>query len=190
MFGRYSLLEFSGFMKNLLFFAIVLFSFAGLTMAQRPVEKSTVVPANAPDSYQARYEGGIFGSSAKEKGTLRFDDAGERVIFLRKDQKEMFSIPYSALVVIYPDSKDSVPQSGKVISALPLPGAGLAGLMSKSTKYANLTFDDPDVEAKGTASFRFDNKDMLLTFIAKLGEKAKLRQRGDAFYRPKGRAIY
>lgn len=143
-----------------------------------------------PDAYEARYEGGIFGSSAKEKGTLRFDDTNERVVFFRKDQKEMFSIPYAALVVIYPDSKESVPQSGKVIDALPLPGAGLAGLLSKSTKYANLTFDDPEVEAKGTASFRFDNKESLITFIGKLGSKAKMKQRGDAFYRPKQPAIF
>lgn len=179
-------------MKKLLFLTIAVFCFAGMLKAQpRPAEKpAPTVSPNAPDSYEARYEGGIFGSSAKEKGTLTFDDANERVLFLRKDKKEMFSIPYASLVVIYPDSKDSVPQSGKVISHLPLPGAGLAGLMNKSTKYANLTFDDPDIDAKGNASFRFDNKEQLLMFINKLGAKAKMKQRGDAYYRPRPSPIF
>jgi hypothetical protein len=157
----------------------------------RPVEQTPTVNANTPDVFAARYEGGLFGTSAKDKGTLKFDDANNRVVFYRaNDQKEMFSIPYDALVVIYPDSKESTPQSGKVISALPLPGAGLANLMSKSTKFANITFDDPDIEAKGTASFRFDDKQSLLAFISKLGAKAKMVQRGDAYYRPKAKSVY
>lgn len=157
----------------------------------RPVEKSTTVPANTPDTFEARYEGGLFGSTRKEKGVLRFDDANERLVFSRKnEQGEMFTIPYDALVVVYPDSRDSVPQAGKVVGALPLPGAGLAGLFSKSTKYVNMSFDDPDIEAKGTASFRFDKKDMLLAFIAKLGSKANMVQRGDAYYKRKSRAVF
>lgn len=171
-------------MKKVLFLTLFVLSLSALVFGQpRPAER-TVSP-NAPDSYEARYEGGIFGSSAKEKGTLKLDDANERVVFYRENGKEMFSIPYDALIVVYPDSKDSVPQSGKVIGALPLPGAGLANLMNKSTKYANLTFDDPDVEAKGTAIFRFSNKTALLNFIGKLGTNAKMKQRGDAYYRPK-----
>jgi len=178
-------------MKNLLVLVSAVFCFAGLVNAQpRPTDNKTVIPANAPSTYEARYEGGVFGSSGKEKGTLKFDDSNERVIFLRENGTEMFSIPYEALLTIYPDSKDSVPQSGKVISALPLPGAGLANLMNKSTKYANITFDDPDFDTKGTASFRFDNKENLITFIAQLGTKAKMKQRGDAFYKPKSAQVF
>jgi len=178
-------------MKKILILAAAVCCFAGLAFAQpRPADKPAPDPATTPDSYQARYEGGVFGASAKEKGTIKFDDANSRVVFFREGEKEMFSIPYESLLTVFPDSKDSVPQSGKVISALPLPGAGLAGLMNKSTKYANLTFDDPDFDAKGTASFRFDDKALLLAFIHKLGAKAKLKQRGDAYYRPKGSAIY
>lgn len=168
--------------------AVILFS--GIAMAQpRPVEKTLVVNANAPTSYEARYEGGLFGASKKETGSLTFDDANERVVFLREG-KEMFGIPYASLIMVYPDSKESVPQAGKVISALPLPGAGLAGLLSKSTKYANMTFEDPDVQANGTASFRFKDKAKLLEFIGQLGTKAKLKQRGDAYYKPRNAATF
>jgi hypothetical protein len=174
-------------------FVAALVAFFGMAAyAQpRPVDRSTTVSENAPDVFTARYEGGLFGNGAKEKGTLKIDEPNQRLLFYRPgEQKEMFEIPYSSLIVIYPDSKESVPQSGKVIGALPIPGAGLAGLMSKSTKYANITFEDPDIEAKGSASFRFDSKEDLLIFITKLGARAKMVQRGDAYYRRKKADIF
>lgn len=177
-------------MKRILLAALFAAFATAIGFAQpRPVEKTPSVPANAPTSFEARYEGGLFGASKKENGTLTFDDVNERVVFNR-DGKEMFSIPYSSLIMVYPDSKDSVPQAGKVISHLPLPGAGLASLWNKSTKYANMTFEDPDVQANGTASFRFKEKDKLLVFINQLGAKAKMKQRGDAFYKPRNNATF
>ncbi len=167
--------------------------FAGITKAQpRPIVRGAPsAAAQAQGSFEARYEGGLFGASDREDGILKFDDANERVVFLhKKDQKEMFAIPYEALVVIYPDSKVSVSKTGNVVSRLPVPGAGLAGLLSKRTKFLIVQFDDPEIEAKGTANFKFDEKEMLLNFINILGEKAKMVQRGDAYYRGKKRNIF
>jgi hypothetical protein len=177
-------------MNKFIFAAVcaLLFSAVAISQPRAPEKVQTVSTAV---EWQARYEGGIFGSSSKEPGTIKLDEKNERVVFYRKsDGREMFSIPYEALIVLYPDSKESVPQSGKVIGALPLPGAGLANLMSKSTKYANIQFDDPDIEAKGTASFRFDNKEGLLSFLNSLGPKAQMIQRGDAYYRPKKKSLF
>lgn len=178
-------------MKRLLFLVLSVFCLSGLAYAQpRPVEKTATPPANLPASFAARYEGGIFGNTAKESGTLKFDDANERMVFLRKDQREMFSIPYETLLVIYPDSKVNTSTTGNVVSRLPLPGAGLAGLLSKSTKYLIINYSDPDVDVQGTANFKFDDKALLLTFINALGSKAKMLQRGDAYYRPKKRPVF
>lgn len=177
-------------MRKFALASIILAGLSGLIIAQpRPIDKPSSVPANAPTSYEARYEGGLFGASKKETGTLTFDDANERLVFNREGA-EMFSIPYSALLTVYPDSKESVPQAGKVISHLPLPGAGLANLWNKSTKYANMTFEDPDIRANGTASFRFKDKDKLLLFVNSLGARAKMTQRGDAFYKPRSGAPF
>ena len=44
---------------------------------------------------------------------------------------------------------------------------------------------DQDVEAEGTANFKFDDRNLLLTFINTLGSKAKMKQKGDAYYRAK-----
>ncbi|MEQ1924208.1 MAG: hypothetical protein ABL952_17040 [Pyrinomonadaceae bacterium] len=173
-------------MKKFLLLLLVVFSFAMIASAQpRPAEKANTIDPNTPDSFEVRYEGGVFGMSGKEKGTLKFDDANERVVFYRVDKKEMFGISYEAMLTLYPDSKESVPQAGKVISALPLPGAGLANLMSKDTKYAIISFEDTEIGQRPTVSFRFENKKELLGFINKLGVKSKMTQRGDAYYRPK-----
>lgn len=174
-------------MKKTLLLTLFVLIFSMIAAAQpRPAAPANDEVLKAPDAYEVRYEGGVFGASAKDKGTIKIDHANTRIIFVRKeDGKEMFTIPYDALQVVYPDSKDSVPQSGKIISALPVPGAGLANLMNKETKYANLTFIDPDVDIQGTVSFRFDSKVDLLKFVNKLGTLAKMAQRGDAYYRPK-----
>lgn len=174
-------------MKKLIFAAFLGLGLSTMLLAQpRPAEKDPpTLPKNLPESFKARYEGGIFGNSSKETGTLKLDDANERVVFYRKDGTEMFTIPYTALLVIYPDSKTGVSTTGNVVSKLPLPGAGLAGLITKETRYLIVRYDDEDVEAEGIANFKFDEKDKLLTFITALGIKAKMKQKGDAYYRAK-----
>ncbi len=174
-------------MKNLLFATIALFCFAAIMNAQpRPVDKGPVQSTKPlPDSFKARYDSGIFGSTGKQKGYFKFDDGNEHVVFYREDGREMFSVPFSSINMIYPDVKEHTSQTGNVISRLPLPGAGLAGLKSTESKYLVINFDDPDVDAKGTANFKFNDKELLLTFIDALGTRAKLKQRGQAYYRPR-----
>src|SRR5206468_6028290 len=56
----------------------------------RPVSQPTVAakPAPAPVTFSAKYEGGMFGYSKKTDGTLKFDDANSRLVFLGADNKE------------------------------------------------------------------------------------------------------
>ena len=178
-------------MKKAIFLTLAVAFLPLFVAAQpRPADKTATVPANLPASFPARYESGIFGARKKEKGTLRFDDANERVVFYRGNGQEMFSMNYTSLMVIYPDSKESMTQTGNVMSRMPLPGAGLFGLATTSAKYLVINYDEPDVDAQGTANFRFDKKDQLLTFIDALGTKAKMIRRGDAYYRAKRKSVY
>lgn len=157
----------------------------------RPVETSSKPAAStparmAPASFQAKYEGGMFGYNEKETGTLKFDDENERLVFFGKDAKEKFHIPYKSVLVIYPQSKSVTSTTGNVVSHIPLPGAGLAGLIKEKRRYMILHFDDPDVEAaKGVLNFKLEDKELLDSVIQSLAGKAKLTQRGDAYYRPR-----
>ena len=175
---------------KLIFFAVLLaLCFSLVATAQpRPVEKtgkSDVKAAPAPEIFDAKYEGGMIGYSAKTDGSLKFDDANQRLVFRGKDQKEMFGIPYDALLALYPQSQSVTTTTGNVISHIPLPGAGLAGYMKEKRRYLIVQFDDPDVNVKGTANFRIESQALLDSVIQTLADKAKLTKRGDAFYRPK-----
>ena len=174
-------------------FVFGLFICAATVSAQmRPMEKDsgktetqTAPKTPAPNSFEAKYEGGFFGYDKKGTGTLKFDDTNSRIVFYGEDQKEKFSIPYKSLLVIYPQSKSVRSTAGTVVQNLPLPGNVLGGLIREKRRYLVVNFDDPDVDAKGLVNFKLDNKELLDSVINTLGKKAEMSQRGDAFYRPK-----
>ena len=139
----------------------------------------------APASFSAKYEGGMFGFTDKESGTLRIDDANQRLVFFGKDNREKFGIPYKSLMVIYPQSRSVRSTTGSVVSHIPLPGAGIAGLLREKRRYLVVQFSDPDADARGVVNFKLANKAILETVIRTIGEKAKMTQRGDAYYRPR-----
>jgi hypothetical protein len=187
-------------MKKLLFtLAFSLFVSAFTISAQpRPMGKAekaekaeTPKPAPqavAPESFQAKYEGGMLGFEKKEEGTLKFDDLNERFVFFGKDGKEKFSIPYDAMLSVYTGKKSVRSATGTAISVIPLPGAGLAGLMREKRHYLVIHFSDPDIEARGATSFKIGNQQTREAVIQALAAKAKLIKRGEAFVRPKATA--
>ena len=89
-------------MKNLVLTISLITTVATMASAQvRPVgddprSTSVNVPA-AQETFEAKYEGGMFGYSDKQSGKLKFDDINKRMVFLGKDGKEKFSLPYSAM---------------------------------------------------------------------------------------------
>ena len=179
-------------MNRIFLISIALFITASAGFAQpRPVDATTKPAAStpaspAPASFEAKYEGGMFGFNRKEEGTLKFDDANDRLVFFGKDQKEKFHIPYKSVLVIYPQSKSVTSTAGNVVRHIPLPGAGLAGLIREKRRYLVMHFDDPDVEtARGVLNFKLENKALLDSVLQTLADKAELTQRGDAYYRPK-----
>jgi len=179
-------------MRKTIFLSLALFTFSIAAFAQpRPVEKKTeqkteqktVARTPAPSSFAAKYEGGMFGFEDKQEGTLKFDDANERFVFFGKDQKEKFSIPYEAMVLVYTGTKSVRSGAGTAVSVIPLPGAGLAGLFREKRRYLVINFSDPNVEARGIANFKLENTQVREAVVHALGEKAKLTQRGDGYYR-------
>lgn len=168
---------------------MLLFLFSvGLFAQPRPVDKTVDdrVIAPAPASFEARYEGGMLGYTKKEKGTLKFDDVNMRLVFLGKDNKEVFGISYAAMLAVSPASQSVRSTTGTVVSAIPLPGAGLAGMFIKEKRrYLVIQYSDEDVELKGLTNFKIDNQALLDSVIKSLGEKAQMIKRGEAYYRAK-----
>lgn len=177
-------------MKKIIFSLAFALSFSAITLAQpRPADNTTgtsTTKKQAPSSFKAKYEGGMFGYSKKETGTLKFDDANSRLVFFGKDQKEWFGIPYDALQVIYPHSRAETANGGRVIEYIPLPGSFLGGFIKNKRRYLIAQFADPDIDdARGAVSFKVENQELLDSVLQALAEKAKLTQRGEAYYRPK-----
>lgn len=182
-------------MNRLVLILLVVFvAFAGLALGQvRPVGTSNdTVVADAPsrvmlESISAKYQGGLFGYSKKEKGTIKFDIINERLIFIGKDGKERFSVPYSALAVVYPSTRKVQSGTGRAVGAIPFPGAGLGGMFIKKKKnYLVINYDDKEVNASGTMNFLVDTTEVLHNSIYTIGEKAEMKPRGDAYVRRAG----
>jgi hypothetical protein len=171
--------------KLFIAFCVAILCSLGLSAQVRPVgdDDSAKPRPPAPASIQAKYEGGMFGFSEKEDGTLKFDDVNQRLIFLGKNGKEKFSLPYGAVLLVYPNTDSVTSTTGNIVRHIPLPGAGLAGLLKEKRRFLVIGYDDPDVNAKGTVSFRVENKETLDAMIHGLGSKASLAARGDSYYR-------
>lgn len=185
-------------MRKTIFLCLALLALSIVAFAQpRPVEKKTeqktapetaVSQTPAPSSFTAKYEGGMLGFDEKQEGTLKFDDDNARFVFFGKDQKEKFAIPYEAMNLVYTGTKSVRSGAGTAVSVIPLPGAGLAGLIREKRRYLVISFSDPNIEAKGAASFKLENNQVRESVVRALGEKAQLVQRGDAYYRQKKEA--
>lgn len=178
-------------MKSLLLsiFCMTVVSFGSVYAQPRQIDMSSATPKPAkpaPGEFKAKYEGGIFGFSKSEDGTLKFDDENARLVFFGKAQKETFSIPYSSMLIISPQSKSVQSTTGTVVRAIPVPGAGiLGGFIKEKRRYLVISFDDPDVDAKGLVNFRLESLEVLDSVIVALAQKSSLKQRGDAYYRPR-----
>jgi hypothetical protein len=175
--------------KIIISLSIVLFTVSIAFAQPRPVENDDAarLAAKAPASFEAKYQGGMFGFKEKEDGTLKFDDANERIVFYGKNGKEKFSIPYKTMTMVYPNSDSATSTTGNVVSHIPLPGAGLASLMKEKRRYLVIQFEDEEVDMLGSVNFRVEDRDTLESVIHALGTKGKMKQRGDAYYRGKSK---
>ena len=183
-------------MKKLILLTTIILCCSAFCFAQpRPAEKnstvSTVSKANRTilSSVESRYEGGIFGYNEREKGTIKFDDENERFVFFGKENgKELFSIPYKAILVVSPNSRKIQSGAGRAVGSAPIIGSGIVGsIIKKKKNYKVIQNPDPDVDFNGMTTFMIDTDEQLEKVIYSLGEKAKMTPRGDAYYRPNER---
>lgn len=168
---------------------VLVMMIAGAALAQRPrtlgqdkAETATNVPPPppAPQTVNAKYEGGVFGYNKKMDGTLTFDDGNQRLVFRNDKQKEILFVPYTALTGAYGDTHAVRPAAASVASNIPYVGLP-ASLIKTKVRYLALQYSDPDSKVSGVTSFRLENQGILDSVLNTLAGKAGLSKRGDVF---------
>ena len=158
--------------------------------AQRPrniqttkaTDASKTVPAPAPQTVKAKYEGGVFGYNKTMDGTLSFDDTNRRLLFRNNEQRDVFFIPYNAVTSAFADTRKRRPSAATVASNIPYFGLPL-GFIKTKVRYLTLQYSDPDTRVSGMTSFRLDNKDLVDSALFTPANKAGLTPRGDVYVR-------
>ena len=153
---------------------------------EKPARSETTLPP-APQTFKAKYEGGVTGYVKKQEGTLTFDDTNSRLLFCNKLEKEVLFIPYAAILAATADTQRRQPTAAKVMGSIPVPyGLNLpAAFIKKKYRYLNLNFEDPETKVEGIGSFQLANKEILASVLNTLAEKAGLTARGESFIRKK-----
>jgi hypothetical protein len=148
-----------------------------------PTDATKAVPAPAPQTMKAKYEGGIFGYTKTLDGTLSFDDTNQRMLF-RKENKDLFFIPYNAVSAAFSDTQKRRPAAATVAQHVPYVGWPL-GLIKTKVRYLTLQYSDPDTHVAGVTSFKLENKDLVDSVVYALANKAGLVPRGEIYVRKK-----
>ena len=173
---------------------VFLITMAGASQAQRPramnqekTEATTNVtpPPPAPQTFKAKYEGGVFGYNKKIDGTLNFDDTNQRLVFKDSKQKELLFVPYNAVTGAYADTHSVRPRAATVAGSVPTIYSLPAQFIKTKVRYLTLQYNDPDSKVNGVTSFRLENKDILDSVLNSLAGKAGLSRRGEVFVKKK-----
>ena len=166
----------------LLLGALLTGAFAQRPRTMEPDEQAKASkPAPAPKTVKAKYEGGVFGYTKTMEGTLTFDDENRRLIFKDKKPPKEISIPYDAITSAFADTQKRRPAAASVASAIPVIFTMPARFIKTKVRYLTLQYSDPDSKVTGVTSFRLENKELLASVLAALGEKAGMTQRGDLY---------
>ncbi len=146
------------------------------------------VPPAPPKVVPAKYMGGFAGYRKKQEGMLSFDDRNRRLVFRDKNEKEIISIAYDAVMVTYAD-RETRRMMGQGTSQVVLGGAGILGmpalLLKKKFEYLTIEFEDPDSTLKGTTQFKLKDREIIDSVAYALAQKSGLMQRGEIYVRKK-----
>ena len=169
----------------LLLGALLTSIFAQRPRTMEPDSSTKPVPAPAPQSVKAKYEGGVFGYNKTMEGTLTFDDGNSRLIFKDKKTPKEIPIPYDAITSAFADTQKRQPKAASVASQVPLIYSLPAHFIKTKVRYLTLQYNDPDSKVSGITSFKLENKEILESVVATLAAKANMTLRGDIYVKKK-----
>ncbi len=147
-------------------------------MAPTPTAPPKVVPA--------KYMGGFAGYRKKQEGMLTFDDRNQRLVFRDKNEKEVISISYDAVMVTFAD-RETRRLMGNGTQSVVLGAGGILALPSlllkKKFEYLTIEFEDPETYLKGVTQFKLKDQDIIESMAYALAQRAGLIQQGQVYTR-------
>lgn len=146
-----------------------------------PAPGQTPVPAPAPKTVKAKYEGGVFGYNKTMEGTLTFDDGNNQLLFKDKKPPKQIHIPYDAITSAFADTQKRRPAAATVASHIPIIYALPAHFIKTKVRYLTIQYHDPDSKVTGITSFKLENKQVLESVLKALAEKTNMTLRGDIY---------
>ncbi|HST50438.1 MAG TPA: hypothetical protein VLJ61_00405 [Pyrinomonadaceae bacterium] len=159
---------------------------------QQPAQASKVpTPPAPPRVVPAKYMGGFAGYRKKQEGMLTFDDRNRRLVFRDKNEKEILSISYDAVMVAFADhetrrlmGEGTREATMGTVGILAAPGL----LFKKKFEYLTIQFEDQDTYLKGTTQFKLANKEIIDSVAYALAQRAGLSQQGEIYTRKRNSA--
>ena len=143
-------------------------------------------PPAPPKVIPAKYMGGFAGYRKKQEGMLNFDDRNQRLVFRDKNEKELISISYDAVMVAFADS-ETRRLMGNGTQQVVLGTAGILGLpgllFKKKFEYLTIQFEDPETYLKGTTQFKLKDREIIESVAYALAQRAGLVQQGQIYTR-------
>ena len=147
-----------------------------------------VVPAPPapPKVIPAKYMGGYAGYRKKQEGMLNFDDRNQRLVFRDKNEKEVISISYDAVMVAFADH-ETRRLMGNGTQSVVLGAGGILALPSlllkKKFEYLTIQFEDPESYLKGVTQFKLKDQEIIESVAYALAQRAGLVQQGQIYTR-------
>ncbi|HEX8292865.1 MAG TPA: hypothetical protein VF570_13995, partial [Pyrinomonadaceae bacterium] len=127
---------------------------------QRTPKVVAPAPPAPPKVVPAKYMGGFAGYRQKQEGMLTFDDRNQRLVFRDKNEKEVISISYDAVMVAFADH-ETRRLMGNGTQSVVLGAGGILALPSllfkKKFEYLTIQFEDPETYLKGVTQFKLKN---------------------------------
>ena len=147
---------------------------------------SVAAPPAPPKVVPAKYMGGFASYRKKQEGMLTFDDRNQRLVFRDKNEKEVISISYDAVMVAFADH-ETRRLMGSGTQSVVLGTAGILGLpgllFKKKFEYLTIQFEDPETYLRGTTQFKLKDREIIDSMAYALAQRANLVQQGQIYTR-------
>lgn len=154
--------------------------------AQKTPKVVAPAPPAPPKVVPAKYMGGFAGLRKKQEGMLTFDDRNQRLVFRDKNEREVISISYDAVMVAFADH-ETRRLMGDGTKSVVLGTAGILGLpgllFKKKFEYLTIQFEDPETYLKGVTQFKLKDQEVIASMAYALAQRAGLVQQGQIYTR-------